>query len=159
MTNNSALYPHKFVANDIADHNGNFAGKSAITTYNGNFVLSDIVNPEGAYLQSYHKVNEDVTTWDNTPDYYFNGMSVVVGHDYGNCTMSLTLPDAISKRNIREFIIYVRYKEATTTITLTDVDGNSVSLPNDSTLYRKAYLCKYVSRAEGNAYWKLVELA
>ena len=159
MSNNSKLYPHKFIANDIADHNGNFASKEAITTQNGNFITKDNegINSELAYLACYEKTNTDVTEWKTIPEYYYEGMSVIVGHDYGNRTMNLTLPDAISRANIREFIIYCRYKETTTTITLTDVDGNSVSLPNSANLVKKTYLCKYIAGSE-NGHWKLVEL-
>ena len=157
MTNNNSLYQHKFIANDIAGSDGNFAGKSAITTQNGNFIVDDIVNPERAFLNGYHKVDENTTEWEHLPDYYYEGMSVVVGHDYGNRTSSLTLPDAFSKRGIREFVIYCRYLNSSSTVTLTDVDNNTITVPHSTNIANKAWLCKYIPRSE-SGYWKLVEL-
>ena len=143
-----------FYAKCITDTGGVYCG------YEGNLLknefiipVSKLLRPERSYLEG---KNGTDGTWEHVPDFYCEGMTVIVG-SYTNeaQTINYTLPNAISKRGVKHFVLKVARQMSDSTIKLTDVDGHEINLPAGylNNKYYKADIVNYGGAMDYT--WKL----
>lgn len=147
------------------DDGDNFVA-NRFETSGGKIVVkySDCVYIDKCYLNGYNK--ED-STWTYTPEFWTDGMIVEVGNSSANKTITYNLPDIFNARGIKEFVLFVKARKATSTINIFQSNGSTAIVTNgqlspgtEISGYGKLYLVRYTGRSgyETERYWQVIPM-
>lgn len=152
ITNETSSTSRNFIYAKCITDGGSYVGYRA-DTYKGHFIIprSELLRPDKVYLGG------SDGTFTTTPNFYYDGMTVMINSSNYGQTYNYTLPDPISQQGIKEFYLKVARQRSDITNTLTDQNGKVVTVPSGAleNVWYRAYLR---NDTYGNAVWKLEEV-
>lgn len=153
ITNSTSANARNFLYAKCITDGGSYVGYRA-DTYKGYFIIprADLLRLDKGYLGG------SDGTFTTTPNFYYDGMTVMVNSNNDNQTYNYTLPAPISQQGVKEFYLKVAKQKANTTITLTDQNNKVITVPSGAIEngWYKVYLR---NDTYGNAGWKLESLS
>ena len=121
---NTASAARNYFNQLLVDDSGNYIGKQFHTQF-GKIIMNRelLFDTQHYFLNLYGREDNDTYT---EPIIYFDDIVVKCGNSHDNKTITLTLPEVFRNRGIRQFTYQIQYKEAGTSITLNDWQGNLI---------------------------------